>query len=333
VNRWETAVLENDVLRVVVLPGKGGEIWELRHLPSDAQLLWHAPWPLRPGPDVAPGSHFDDWYAGGWQDLLPNGDTACEVDGVSHGFHGESWALPWSCAANDGGLELSVSLTTLPLRVAKTLSLDGATLRIEERVENTSAQEVSFAWGHHPALGGDLLDAGCVVDLPGGIVETPAEPVDVTSRLAPGAMSVWPFAAGRNGERVDLREVRAPTAGTHDVALVTELTDGWCAVRNPHRRLGLVLTFPRDVFRWLWIWQAFGGATAAPFDERVYTLALEPWTSPPSLAAAVARGEAAALAAGASLEATVEATVLAGAESLEPPQAARIPVTTEREDA
>jgi Domain of unknown function (DUF4432) len=325
-------VLENDTLRVVVLPGKGGEIWELWHVPSGSQLLWHAPWELRRGPAVAPGSHFDDWYAGGWQDLLPNGDTACEVEGVSHGFHGESWALPWSCTARDGVLELSASLTTLPLRVTKTLSLDGPTLRIEERVENAGAKEVSFSWGHHPALGGDLLDPGCVVDLPGGTVETPAEPVDVTSRLAPGATSAWPYASGRNGERVDLRAVPPPTARTHDVALVRDLVDGWCAVRNPRRRLGLALTFPRDVFRWLWIWQAFGGATAAPFDERVYTLALEPWTSPPSLAAAVARGEAAVLAAGASLDATIEATVLDGAHNFEPPSAAGMPDKKERED-
>lgn len=200
-NGWETAVLDNDVLRVLVLPGKGGEISEVWHLPSGSQLLWHAPWELRRGPRVEPGTQFDDWYAGGWQDLLPNGDAACEVGDVSHEFHGESWALPW------------------------------------------------------------------------------------------------------------------------------------CAVRNPNRRLGLTLTFPRDVFRWLWIWQAFGGATAAPFDERVSTLALEPWTSPPSLAAAVARGEAAVLAAGASLEAVVEATVLAGTETLEPPSAAETPVTNEREDA
>jgi hypothetical protein len=326
-------VLDNDVLRVVVLPGKGGEIWELRHVPTDAQLLWHAPWELRPGPHVEPGSEFDDWYAGGWQDLLPNGDTACEVDGVRHSFHGESWALPWSCAAHDGTLELSASLTTVPLRVTKTLSLDRATLRIEERVDNEGDRPVRFAWGHHPAFGGDLLDDGCVIDLPGGTIETLPDAVDATSRLASGARSAWPYARGRDGDDVDLRGVPGPDARTHDLALVTDLADGWCVLRNPGRRLGLALKFPRDVFPWLWIWQAFGGATVAPFDQRVYTLALEPWTSPPSLARAVARGQAAVLEAGASLAATVEATVLTGGATVQPLQAAETNVTEEREGA
>jgi hypothetical protein len=333
VNGWETATLDNGEIRVVVLPAKGGEIWELRHVRTGAQLLWHAPWGLRPGPRVAADDHFDDWYAGGWQDLLPNGDAACEVDGVEHAFHGESWALPWSCTACAGTLELATSLRTLPLRVTKTLSLDGETLRIEERVENAGNRELRFAWGHHPALGGDLLESGCEIDLPGGRVETSPEPVDETSRLAAGATSTWPYAPGRDGGHVDLRAVPGPEARSHDVALVTGLAAGWCAVRNPRRRLGLALTFPREVFGWVWIWAAYGGATAPPFDERVYTLALEPWTSPPSLARAVARGEAAVLAPGASLEVTVEATVLVGARALEPPQAAEMIVTEEREDA
>lgn len=319
-NGWETAVLDNGTLRVVVLPGRGGDIWELVHVPTGAQLLWHAPWPLRPGPRVVAGEHFEDWYAGGWQDLLPNGGDACEVDGVRHAFHGESWALPWESTARDGTLELAVSLATLPLRMSKTVSLDGATLRIEERVENAGDRDVRFAWGHHPAFGGDLLAAGCAIDVPGGKVETLPEPVDTTSRLEPGATSTWPFAPGRDGRRVDLREVPGPEARAHDVALVTDLAAGWCAVRNPRRRLGIALTFPREVFRWLWIWQAFGGATMPPYDERVYTLALEPWTSPPSLAHAVERGEAAVLAPGESLAATVEATVLTGAAEITVPE-------------
>ena len=105
-------------------------------------------------------------------------------------------------------------------------------------------------------------------------------------------------------------------------------------LRNPRRGVAFALTFPAELFRWVWIWQAFGGATSPPFDERVYTLALEPWTSPPSLAHAAGRGEAAVLGPGEALEATVEATVLADAHPmLEPPQAAETTVTEGREEA
>lgn len=305
-NGWRTATLENEELRVVLLPDKGGDVWELRHVPSDTQVIWQAPWGLKPGPRVPAGAAFDDWYAGGWQDLLPNGNEACALDGAVHGFHGESWARAWDF----DGEELAVELETVPLRVRKTLRLEGSTLVIDERVENAGPAPVRFMWGHHPALGGDLLAAGCEIDLAGGLVEGYHERLGATSRLAPRAPSAWPHAVGTDGRAVDLRTVPGPEARTHDVTLLTGLAAGWYAVRNPKRGVGFALRFPREIFRWLWIWQAYGGAGGPP----CYTLALEPFTSPPCLARAAARGEEARLEPGESLEARIEATIFAGAE-------------------
>lgn len=312
---WLATVLDNGILRAVVLPAKGGDVWELRHLASGTQVLWQAPWGLPQGPAIPAGAAFDDWYAGGWQDLLPNGDAACTVAGVEHGFHGESWALAWRVEdVRRDELRLAAELRTAPLRVSRTLRLSGATLAVHERVEHAGGTDpATFMWGHHPALGGDLLEAGCVLELPGGTVEAYHEPVDVTSALAPGARSRWPLARGVDGGTVDLSAVPGPSHGTHDVALVTDLEGDWYALRNPARDCGLALRFPRETFRWLWIWQAFGGARTPPFGPDTYTLAVEPWTSPPVLARAADRGEAARLEPGGVLEATIEATAFSGA--------------------
>ena len=47
-----------------------------------------------------------------------------------------------------------------------------------------------------------------------------------------------------------------------------------------------------DLFRWLWLWQELATGTGSPWWGRVYTVALEPWTSYPTLglAEAVRRG-------------------------------------------
>ena len=45
---WRELPIENEMLRVVVLPDRGAEIVELLHRPSGIDPLFHAPWGLEP---------------------------------------------------------------------------------------------------------------------------------------------------------------------------------------------------------------------------------------------------------------------------------------------
>ena len=64
-------VLENDLLRAVILADKGADVYELVYKPAGADVLFKAPWGFR---DVgalagsAPNSQVAmvDHYAGGW---------------------------------------------------------------------------------------------------------------------------------------------------------------------------------------------------------------------------------------------------------------------------
>ena len=110
---WDAVVLFNDVLRVTVLPEKGADIIELRHVPSGIDVLFKAPWGLRP-PGAPPreeaeGLEFIGNYEGGWQELFPNANDACSYEGVELPFHGEVALLPWQAEVLDGGaVRLSV---------------------------------------------------------------------------------------------------------------------------------------------------------------------------------------------------------------------------------
>ena len=90
---WESVVLQNDLLRVTVLPGKGADIHELVDLESGIDALFKAPWGLQPpGGEPREGSdgvEFLENYQGGWQELLPNVNDACTYDGAQIPFHGE----------------------------------------------------------------------------------------------------------------------------------------------------------------------------------------------------------------------------------------------------
>jgi hypothetical protein len=314
VTGWEQIELESAELRAIVLPGRGGDVLSMEHRPSGTQLLWNAPWQTPAGPRVPVGADFHDWYLGGMQDLFPNGGAPARVDGIEHEQHGESWRRSWTPTRVRDGVGLDVTLDVLPLRAFKQISVDGPTLRLRERLEHVGDQPFHMMWGHHPAFGGDLVEEACRIDLPGGRTECFGARVDRTSRLADEGEGRWPHLPGRDGHDVDVSLVPGPGSRSHDVCIVTDLEQGWYALRNPRRGIGVAAWFPREVFRFLWLWQPYGGATFAPFDQGIYALAIEMWTSPPSLGAAVERAAAVRLAAGDVIDAELELTVFAANE-------------------
>ena len=302
-------MLASPELRATIHPDRGGDIASLVHLPAGIELLWQAPWPERQGP-IPSDAQFDAWYAGGWQDLLPNGNEACVVDGVRHAFHGETWRREWQARRDGDAVELSLALETLALSVVRRIQVDGPSLVVAERVRNEGEAPVRCMWGQHPALGGGLLEPGCRIEVAGGTTLGYHELLEPRSRLGMGWRDRWPKGRTGAGDLLDLRDVPGPDARVHDVVLLTDLDEGRVAVVNPRLRLRFELVFPAEVFRWLWIWQAYGAALP-PHEEPVYALAVEPWTSPPCLARAVEAGQAAELGPGQDLAVRIEARVTA----------------------
>ena len=92
--------LENEHIRVELLPDKGSDIVSFVHKASDTDVLWRSPMGLaapnpggrRPGSDLAA---YMDEYEGGWQECLPNGGLGVTYRGAEVPFHGELWASSW----------------------------------------------------------------------------------------------------------------------------------------------------------------------------------------------------------------------------------------------
>jgi hypothetical protein len=77
---------------------------------------------------------------------------------------------------------------------------------------------------------------------------------------------------------IDLRQVLEPTAATND--LFEDLPDGFLAVRNPGLGVGLALRWDRQVFPFVWCWQAFGGMHGYPGWKSLYYLSVQPAPGP-----------------------------------------------------
>ncbi len=301
-NGHTTLWLENESLRLAVLPDKGADIPLLYHQPSGVQFLMQSPAGLRPpSPDQPSG--FLETYEGGWQELFPNANDACVVKGKSLPFHGEVALLPWDyeiAAEND--LRLSVTCRQTPFRLERRMQLVGNVLLVESRVTNQGDEEWPFVWGHHVVLGGDFLAAGCIIQMPASTIVIPEvlfEPA--TARLAENQRSSWPIAMGRMcGESFDLREIPGPEADSHDDAYITGFAVGHLDVSHPRLKLRFHLDWNAALYPWLVLWQPYGGAAMPPL-KGIYGLGIEPWTSQYNLAGAMAANEACNLAAGQSI--------------------------------
>lgn len=302
------AIVENQTLRVVVLPELGGRIWSIVYKPRGRELLWHNP--HFPPHRVPFGAEFDDVWCGGWEEMFPTAAPGL-IDGKSYPDHGELWSLPWevSSEATDETATLQLSTTT-PLsafRVEKRLTLRGAAPRLEVAYSllNQSGREFPFLFALHPAL---EITSRCRLHFPPMSVELdPSFPGTLAEVRSPFA---WPCAERPSG-KTDLSVVQPESSREVCFLYGTNLQGGYCAVTDTAERLTRGLVFSPDVFRSCWLFATYGGW------RNLNVALLEPSTSHPMAIEQVIRaGRAVALPNGGRFETRVLFQVQEGLSSV-----------------
>jgi hypothetical protein len=321
-----TVVLENQKLRVTVLVDKGTDIWEFLYKPLDVDFMWRSPILLRDPRHFVPTSSSSwgvwyDYYAGGWQDILPSGGPPSSHKGADFGLHGESSTIPWEFRVLEDRPErvsvvFWVRLYRSPFYVEKRLTLVGhsSVLTIEETVENEASESMALMWGHHPTLGEAFLDEHCVIDTDARRVLVHPKLSFERQRFEPGDEFDWPVGRSRSGEMIDVSRVPAPENNTADMLYLFDFDRGWYAVTNQRLGLGFGMTWPKSVFPYLWFWQVCRGSYGYPWYGRTYNMSLEPFSSCPGggLAEAVRNNTALWLEAGESVTVQMSAVAYTG---------------------
>ncbi|MGH3239212.1 MAG: DUF4432 family protein [Spirillospora sp.] len=304
----DALVLENELLRVTVLAGKGGDIAEFCFKPRDMDFVWLSPDGLRNPRDVAGGAGDDtalflDSYEGGWQEVLPNGGAPSTYRGAAFAQHGEVAGLPWDAdiVADDAG-EVAVRLTVrarrMPLRLSKIFRLRAgeAELVVEEELVNESGVALDVMWGHHIVFGAPFLRPGHRIRLPGGARVVPHETAIAPGgrRVAGGGPYRWPRVPGAGGGEVELDVVPGHGAPS-EIVYLTGLDEGRYEVVDPDGGLGLRVRWDVTVLPHLWLWQESGATTGHPWWGRAYVMGLEPFAGYPTDGLAAAAGNGTAL--------------------------------------
>ena len=286
--------LESGSLRAVVDPDRGGEIVFIGR-PGGPNALFHEAWgtPLPAGRSMTYGSGTLDWlshYRGGWQVMFPNAGAECTVDGLPHPVHGEVSSAPAEVIEVSADHLVIRSATRLPLHLERRISLaaDRPVLLVEERIENESDRNWSYAWGHHPAI---AVTPGTRIDLPAGPLHVDGALDAPDADLEPGAVGTWPDARLRRGGVAALD--RVPDAVVERVCYLPDRPAGWAAVRDPETGRGVGLAWDLDAFPHLWLWEQLNGGRF-PFYGRARLVGIEPVSCWPGdgLARAIERGQA-----------------------------------------
>lgn len=290
----DAVFLENGFVRLMVVPGKGGDILEFRDKRTDVDVLWQADhdWQIPgdgPIPNLDPNAAHD-FYPGGWQLHLPLAGYTDDFDGTPYSLHGESALIPWDATVGRDDdeavtLQLEADLIRYPFHVDRRLTLraDEPTLHVEETITNGGEVEVPYVWQQHVALGPPLIGPDAKLDIPAESGHTAAYgPDQRNGRLAGDESFEWPMAPGRDGGEVNLCEFPPHDATVDDLAYALDLQEGRYSVVNDTIDLGFEFRFPTDPFECIWYWQPLGGASYYPFWNRNYNVGIEPTTAYPA---------------------------------------------------
>ncbi len=281
--------LENDLLKIGLLPGRGSDIYQFHYKPGEQDFLLSLKKGIR-----NPATHFtqirdtkrqfEDYYYGGWQVCFPN-SPAFNYRGAELGQHGEVSLIPWDfTVTKDTPGEIVITCNSnvlrLPLGMERIFSLkkDEASLTIKEKIVNTGGTALDVMWGQHIAFGLPFLKSGAKVECNAATLEAePSIPGPVL--LERGCSFDWPVARTVQGK--EIRADNFPPEGEacySELAYLENFPDS-AEYRIMNNEIGFQLTWDGKLFKTLWMWQERNAIKDFPWWGDCFTLALEPWTS------------------------------------------------------
>jgi hypothetical protein len=292
-NGMRAVLIQNELLQILILVDKGTEIIQFLYKPLDVDFLWRSPNELHnpaafstpAGDDSSP--FFDHW-SGGWFEVIPNNGPGSPFGNTRLGFFAETVNIPWHYKILEDTPErvrvgFWVRTYRTPFLLHKTLTLETGkpALFIEEQLTNTGKEEVEFVWGHHPVVGPPFLSEDCRIAFPDSKVIVMADEDGPGYRMKLHQQGRWPIIEDIHGQPLDLRVIPPPESASMDNCYLTGFQEGWLGVTNLEKKVGIGLAWDANVFRYVWLWEAFGGGSGYPWYQRTYQLGIEPWTSYP----------------------------------------------------
>lgn len=271
----ETVVLENDMLRAVILPGKGCDLIEFIWKNGNINCLYRSDIPAEAYRELdlkeqRLSCHSDRSF-GGWMEALPHRGLYRDIE-LTQETGGTAATLPWDYSVEQGDDELRlrchVLLPMFPLEIIKVFALcdKESGLRISERVTHRGDMPMRFTWTQHAMFGGDFVDGQTRVLVPARYV------FDAWAYAANPERGIDAFrfpvqAASLRQGIVDLTRPLPIDYPGNEFVVFQGLEEGIAILQNPNKKLSITLKWDLARFSYLRsLFQSRGG----------YIIGLEP---------------------------------------------------------
>lgn len=316
-------VLENQLVRLGFLVGKGGDLVEFNYKPCDMDFTFLTRGGIRNPANhhstlADPVSTFIDYYPGGWQVIFPNAGAPSDSLGASYGQHGEMSALSWDAQIIEDtpdavAVQLSTRGVKAPFRYERIIRLEAnsPTVHIRDVVTNEGGQTVPAMWGQHVAFGGPFLQPGCVITIDGATVHPHNDSIHPEGRRIANEIGTWPHVKGADDSAIDLSVT--PERGTKsDIVYLSGFQTPSYVIENPETGLGMEVLWDAAAYPYVWFWQEYGASAGWPWYGDAYIVGLEPNSSFPTngLRDAIANGTALSFAPGERRESWLSASIV-----------------------
>lgn len=265
-------VLENSLLRVVIIPDYGGRITSLRSLRTGQEFILPS---LREPLGDSATMLFSEGHIGGFDECLPSVSPSSAIgDETKVPDHGDLWRKSWTVESSDDGLLLQVDAVSRPLRLTRHATLNDDTLLLAYELSNLSDESVTWLWCAHPLLQAEYGDR---ILLPQEITEVTVEYAS-DERFIRHSNIAWPAARSASVSEVDLGLLQEKTAGTAYKLFARSGTLGKAALYRSRIKQGIAIHFHQAELPFLGVWVNAGAWPETAPDRRL-TVALEPATS------------------------------------------------------
>ena len=272
-------VLQNECLRVRVIPQLGCKIVEIYDLENGHEWLWSDK--SRPIKAAKYADRYDLYDVSGFDECFPNIGISQDPKNTSVTLpdHGEIWSLPWIVKQEEYGISATVAGKLFDYHFSRRLSLENSKLLIEYSVANIGDSEITYMWSAHPLF---AINEEMKIEISG----TPkmSKEFGFGGRIGADGENgyeghltehVWPRVLGADGQINDMSKVCLDKVLTDKVVLDAP-DDGLVTLKKLSSGRSLTMKFSPLEVPFLGICYNFGGWPAT--GDPATWVALEPTT-------------------------------------------------------
>jgi len=250
-------VLENELLKVVVLPSIGGKIASIFNKEKDFELLFQNK--NAEYKQAKLNDNFAEFDASGFDDAFPTIDKS-EVDycgkKIIYPDHGEVWSSSLDYKISDNQVELFLLSSILPYIYRKTISIDNESLNIQYHIENTGTELFPCIWAMHCLVN---CEESMELTFPKGTNEI----LNVHDSINLGkkdSLHEYPVAKNLSSGDYPLNKVQRKSANKTEKYYVNDMVaEGNCSICYPEHHILYSVNFDKAKMPYLGFWVTEGG--------------------------------------------------------------------------